>query len=195
MRTRVVLCLAPLALAIALAALSSGGSASVCPAEQGDKAVHQYVGVDKCKLCHMKKTTGEAYVVWKKQKHAKAFETLATPQAKEIAKKQGIEDAQKSDKCLRCHVTGAGAKPEEIASTLKPTEGVGCEVCHGPGGDYYKEEVHAKSRDAGLKAGMVIPDEKLCVKCHNKDSPSYKEFDYAKFSKEIAHPNPEKQKK
>src|SRR4030095_2071547 len=175
MSSRILLGLAPLGFALALAVLSGSGSASGCPElAQGDKdkdkdkaAVHQYVGVDKCKLCHMKKTTGEAYAVWKKQKHAKAFETLATPQAKEIGKKQGIEDPQKSDKCLRCHVTGAGAKPEEIAPSLKQSEGVGCEVCHGPGSDYYKEEVHAKSRDAGLKAGMIIPDEKLCVKCHN----------------------------
>lgn len=164
------------------------------PAEPQEGKKHQFIGVDKCKLCHIKKSTGAAYTVWKKQKHAKAFETLGTPAAKELGKKLGVDDPQKSEKCLKCHVTAFGAKPEELAASFKHDEGVGCEACHGPGSDYHKEEVHAKSREAGVAAGMLLPDEKTCVKCHNKESPSYKEFDFKKFLKEIEHPNPEKKK-
>lgn len=159
------------------------------------ESVRQYIGVDKCKLCHIKKTTGEAYMTWKKTKHAKAYETLASPEAKAVAEKLKIEDPQKSEKCLKCHSTAYGSKTEEFASTFKKSEGVGCEACHGPGSEYHKEDVHAKSRDLGKKAGLLIPDEKTCLKCHNKDSPSYKEFDFQKFYKEIAHKNPEKEKK
>src|SRR5262245_11237461 len=161
----------------------------------GEKPAHQYIGVDKCKLCHIKKTTGEAYIVWKKSKHAKAFETLGSDAAKEIGKKMGIEDPQKSEKCLKCHSTAYGSKPEAFAATFKPTEGVGCETCHGPGGDYYKEEVHGKSREAGVAAGMVLADEQTCVKCHNRESPSYKEFKYEEFRKQVEHPNPQKGEK
>jgi hypothetical protein len=167
----------------------SGGVSS-----QGEKPVRQYVGVDKCKLCHIKKTTGAPYMVWRKTKHAEAFKTLASPEAKKIAQEKGIADPQKSDECLRCHETAFGAKPEAIAATYKHDEGIGCEACHGPGSDYHKEEVHAKSREDALAAGMLVPDEKTCLRCHNKDSPSYKDFNYEEFRKQIEHPNPEKGK-
>lgn len=196
MRTRTFFNLAPLGLVVVLAsaALQLDAAKETAAPAQDNKPAHQYVGTDKCKLCHMKKTTGEQYTVWKKSKHAKAFETLGTPEAKEVAKKMGIEDPQKSEKCLRCHTTGFNGKPEEYAATYKQKEGVGCETCHGPASDWIKEEVHTKDKSAALKVGMTVPDEALCKKCHNKDSPSYKEFDFAKFSKEIAHPNPERKK-
>ncbi|MCI0587271.1 MAG: cytochrome c family protein [Planctomycetes bacterium] len=189
MRRRLLLPLLPasLALSLAFAAPQEPGK----PAG-GEKPDHQYIGVDKCKLCHIKKTTGEAYTIWKKAKHAKAFETLGSDAAKEIGRKLGIEDPQKSEKCLRCHSTGYGAKPEAFAATFKPTEGVGCEACHGPGSGYHKEEVHGKSREAGLAAGLRIPDEKTCVQCHNQDSPSHKDFKFEEFKKQIDHSNPQK---
>jgi len=140
----------------------------------------------------MKKSIGEQYQIWKRVKHATAFATLATREAKEIAKTQGIEDPQKSDKCLRCHVTAHGAKPEELARTFKPSEGIGCEACHGPGGDYYVEEIHGKGWDEGMKAGLLLPDEETCARCHNKESPTYKAFDFEKAKKTIDHPRPEK---
>ncbi|HET6203025.1 MAG TPA: cytochrome c family protein [Planctomycetota bacterium] len=192
MRSRTILSVTPAGLVLLL--LSAAPQEPAKPA-QGEKPPHQYIGIDKCKLCHIKKTTGEAYNVWRKSKHAKAFETLASDAAREIGKKLGIEDPQKSEKCLKCHSTGYGSKPEEFAATFKPTEGVGCESCHGPGSDYHKEEVHAKSREAGLAAGIRIPDEKTCVRCHNQESPNYKEFKFEEFKKQIAHPNPQKGEK
>lgn len=197
MKIRHLFAFAALALTLGFATAETSASNECLFQDPGSKpaeAVRQYIGTDKCKLCHIKKATGEAYMVWKKTKHAKAYETLAGPEAKAIAEKLKIEDPQKSDQCLKCHITTFGAKPEEIAASYKKTEGIGCEVCHGPGSDFYKEDVHAKSRELGTKAGLRIPDEKTCLKCHNKDSPSYKEFDFKKFLAEIAHPNPEKKK-
>jgi hypothetical protein len=40
---------------------------------------------------------------------------------------------------------------------------------------------------------MIIPDEKLCIGCHNEESPTYKEFNYAEAVKQIAHPRPAKE--
>jgi hypothetical protein len=37
---------------------------------------------------------------------------------------------------------------------------------------------------------MIVPDEKLCKTCHNAESPHFKGFNYAEYSKKIAHPNP-----
>ncbi|MBI3819529.1 MAG: cytochrome C554 [Planctomycetes bacterium] len=200
MLTRRILGIITIAAGIAFAtAQTRPANANACIYLSGQDSkpadVRQYIGVDKCKLCHIKKTTGEAYMVWKKTKHAKAYEVLASPEAKAIGEKLKIEDPQKSDQCMKCHSTGYGSKTEEFAATFKKTEGIGCEACHGPGSEYHKEDVHAKSRDLGKKAGIIIPDEKTCIKCHNKDSPNYKEFDFQKFYKEIAHKNPEKEKK
>ncbi len=166
----------------------------------------KYVGVGKCKTCHSDKAKGDAYGKWKESKHAKAWEALATEEAKTIAKAKGIDDPQKSDQCVKCHVTAFGTADAELDKKFDRTQGVQCEVCHGPG------EKHAKSRladededEASLHAKaqkeMPLPDMKnVCSKCHNAESPTIekspfwnaekKEFDVEKASKEIAHANP-----
>jgi hypothetical protein len=164
-------------------------------ARAADAPAHAYVGVEKCaKTCHSDEKTGNQHGKWLASPHAKAWEALASDKAKEFAKAKGIDDPQKADACVKCHVTGFGAPPDKLTETYKKEEGVGCESCHGAGADYKKLSVMkdlAKSKAAGLE----IPTEATCKKCHNEESPSYKPFDFAKFSAEIAHPNPEKAKK
>jgi len=154
----------------------------------------KYIGAGQCKMCHVAKPKGEAYTIWKGSAHAKAFATLATPAAKEIAQKKGIADPQKDEKCMKCHDTAFGVAAAQLAPTFKPGEGVGCEVCHGPGSEYKTMQV-MKDIDTGkVKAetvGLISkPDEKTCVKCHNAESPTFKAFNFAEMSKKIAHPTP-----
>lgn len=160
---------------------------------EGTSAARQFIGVDACKMCHKSQKTGDQYSKWKASQHAKAFETLATPKAKELAAKAGVSgDPQASDKCLKCHVTGHGAKPAELGTKYKAADGVGCESCHGAGSDYKDKKV-MEDRAAAVAAGLVHPvDEKVCAKCHNKESPTFKPFDFKKRAEEIAHPNPAK---
>ena len=47
-----------------------------------------------------------------------------------------------------------------------------------------------KDKQKAVAAGLIIPDEKTCIQCHNDKSPTYKEFDYKKFYAKIAHPIP-----
>ncbi len=155
---------------------------------------HKFVGVANCKLCHSDEATGDQFAHWKKSKHAEALKTLSTPKAKELGKERGVSDPAKDAKCLKCHVTGYEAPKDMKARTWKEADGVGCESCHGAGGDYNKEDVFKKGQAAAIALGLVIPDEKVCVKCHNKESPSYKEFDFKERAKLIAHPNPQKKK-
>lgn len=154
------------------------------------KKVPRYVGVAKCKLCHKGPKKGEQFEKWGASKHAKAYAVLATPEAKATAKKAGIEgDPQKSPSCLKCHVTAYGVDAKLIASSFKVEDGVQCETCHGPGSAYRKLKV-MKDREAALKAGLILPDEKLCVTCHNEESPSYKKFVFKEKAEKIAHPKP-----
>jgi hypothetical protein len=164
------------------------------PASAADAPAHQFVGVEKCaKMCHNDEKTGAQLTKWQASAHAKAYAELASDKAKEVAKAKGIADPQKAAECLACHVTGHGAPAASLADTYKVEDGVGCESCHGAGGDYKKLAVmkdHAKAVEAGLK----VPTEETCKGCHNEKSPTYKPFDYKERLAKIAHPNPEKGK-
>jgi hypothetical protein len=162
-------------------------------AAQEAASAHKYVGAAKCGPCHTAKTTGAQFPLWKETAHAKAYTTLSTDKAKEVFAKAvpgATGSPAESEKCLECHVTAFGAKPEQLAETFDKTEGVGCEVCHGPGSDYMKMSV-MKDQAQSIAAGLIIPNEATCKKCHNEKSPTYKPFDYATYWAKIAHPKPE----
>ncbi|MBN2328625.1 MAG: hypothetical protein JXR73_15895 [Candidatus Omnitrophica bacterium] len=123
----------------------------------------KFVGATKCKMCHNLKKYGKFYDDWESKEHAKAFDTLS-------------DEEKKDPKCQKCHTTGFG-KPGgfmelDDKDSMKMV-GVQCEMCHGPG------EKHIKSK----RNGDVIPhawepDEKACEKCHNPESPTWKEDRY-----------------
>ncbi|PIS37989.1 MAG: hypothetical protein CO150_03865 [Nitrospirae bacterium CG_4_9_14_3_um_filter_53_35] len=130
-----------------------------------------YVGVAKCKMCHMKQ-----FKSWEQTKMAKALDSLkpgAAAEAKTAAKLDPEKDYTTDAACLGCHtVNGKADMP-----------GVQCESCHGAGSDYMK--VMMTNRDYKLdeiKAkGLVnAPDEAACKKCHNEKSPFFKGFTYDK---------------
>jgi len=157
-------------------------SAGLLIAEETEKKF-EYVGTKKCKICHKSEKSGNQWGKWSEGPHAKAFETLASEESKKIAEKMGIEDPQKSDKCLSCHNGWDGE------------EAVGCEDCHGPGSEYKSMKVMKgifKGELKGEDYGLVTITEETCKKCHNENSPTYKEFKFEEFLKQIAHPVPEK---
>lgn len=159
-----------------------------------------YIGAEACGKCHKRETTGNQLGKWQESKHAKAFATLGTPEAKKIAAAKGIADPQKDGKCLKCHVTAFGvdaaliAKPAaEGEKGYQASDGVQCESCHGAG-SLYKARKVMKDKAAAVAAGLIVSDEKLCKTCHNAESPSYKEFNFAEAKKKVEHPNPNKGK-
>jgi hypothetical protein len=168
---------------LAVAGLVFAGSVSADDAK--------YLGAEKCaKMCHKAKSKGEQLPIWQKSKHANAYAELATPKALETAKKAGLtEDPQKSEKCLKCHVTAYGVDAALIDSTFSPKDGIQCEACHGAGSKYAKLSA-MKDKKLALAAGLTIPTEKVCVKCHNKESPFYKPFVFDDMVKQIAHKKP-----
>jgi len=133
-----------------------------------------FVGASKCKMCHLNE-----HKIWSAHSHAKAFEVLK------------IEE-QKMPECVGCHTTGAG-KPAAAEADLA---GVGCESCHGPGSLYKAMDVMNKSKyqadrpaahARSVEMGLIIPDEKTCVTCHNSKSPTFKGFDFAAAKEKIKH--------
>jgi hypothetical protein len=152
----------------------------------------EIVGAPKCKICHLAKT-GDQWGIWEKSKHAQAYTTLGTDEAKKIAAEKGLGDPQKEQACLKCHTThGFLGEKVKIAESNKyePAEGVGCEVCHGPGSEYKSKKV-MEDRELAVKNGLELhegPDH--CLRCHNEESPTFKPFDFEKRWAKIAHPAP-----
>jgi hypothetical protein len=157
----------------------------------------QYVGAQKCKMCHDKKEETQQFSIWQNSAHSKAYETLASDRAKELALKKGVEgNPQKTKECLECHVTGYGLDSTAFAESFKMEDGVQCESCHGPGSEYKSIKIMSKSKyteqreaqhELALKAGLVVPDEKTCLKCHNDRSPAFKGFDFKTSYEKIKH--------
>ena len=164
----------------------------LCAGALAEAEAPTLVGTPKCKICHGKKT-GNQWTIWSETGHAKAYETLASEEAKKIATEKGLGDPQQEKDCLRCHVTRAflGCAEEMIDAKgqYDPSEGVGCEACHGAGSAYKKVmKDHEKAVAAGLNTEL---GEALCLRCHNEESPTFQGFDYQKQWAEIAHPVPD----
>jgi tetratricopeptide (TPR) repeat protein len=73
-------------------------------------------------------------------------------------------------RCYRCHVTEARAV-QEASSPLASDRGIGCEKCHGPGGNHALA-VRARFPDLAIaspasESGSRVVD--LCAKCHTPD--------------------------
>ena len=148
----------------------------------------EYIGQEKCTFCHVK-TDGSA-TTWVILKHINAFSILKTKLAKEFS-----EDPIHDEKCLECHVTGykaPGGYTMDDSATRK-LEGIQCEMCHGWGYSYVGTMTKGKLLDVyGLRGecvrdGLVIPDEKVCLHCHNERCPVYTGFDFEASLKQIKH--------
>lgn len=166
------------------------------------KKPNRYIGAEKCKTCHSSNDTGNPFEALSKMKHAHAFESLASDDAKKTGAAKDIADPQKADACVKCHVTAFGVPDEEIAKGFDRTIGVQCESCHGPGEAHFKARMKAamgEDPDApkvykGVPEGEIVhlPGSAVCTACHNKESPNYKPFCYCKFRLEIRHLNPKR---
>ena len=171
----------------------TGGTVSLA---DGDAT---FVGSEKCKNCHSSPKKGDQFGKWSKEKHSKAYAVLASDDSKKLAASKNIADAQKSDDCLKCHVTALGVPAEKKGKKFDFTLGVQCETCHGPGSKHVDarlkaDEVEDDSKPVVIPKGELAetPTAETCRKCHNKDSPNYKPFAYRKYLTEIGHFDPRK---
>jgi hypothetical protein len=192
--------LLPLSLGAFLVASMAMGDPSVEPCSLRAGKTPKYVGAKACKKCH-----SVEYKTWKKTKMAKSFEVLRPGNAVEAKKKAKLDpqkDFTKDKDCLRCHTTGFGkpggyAIPPEgdspqakkLQKLAKARQGVQCEACHGPGSlssKYKKKNEEYKWADLEKKKlldGVLFPDKKNCLSCHNEDSPTLKKSDPFDFEK------------
>ena len=164
---------------ISIGVLAFLSSASLVMAEDpAAPAGHAFVGSKACKTCHMGEKNGKIWETWLESKHAQALSVLDSAKGERA-------DA----KCLKCHTVGFGTETGfKVGGDADPVvlASVGCESCHGAGADYKAMKV-MKDKAAALAAGLVLPNEETCKKCHNAESPTFKGFDFAEMYKKIEH--------
>ena len=110
----------------------------------------EYVGSDTCMSCH-----SDEHERWSNGPHAKAFATLE-------AKNQS-----QNAECLACHTTGF-EKPGGFPDAGPGLQNVGCESCHGPGGNHVGPEAKREGTILRLteKCGSCVILQ-ICGTCHD----------------------------
>jgi hypothetical protein len=125
-----------------------------------------WVGSARCESCHR-----AIYASWKATPHARALETLER------------KDYAHDPECVACHVVGwaralDGQWTRDASSFWTPEKtpalgGVGCENCHGPGGDHVKDPTKKGVFGARGEPGRSMwrhPTRRGCETCHDVDN-------------------------
>lgn len=148
-----------------------------------------YVGAETCGMCHKTEKQGSQLSIWQNSDHAKAFETLKTDTANQIAKGKGfLTPASETWECLKCHVTGYNLDATMLGKKFKIEDGVQCETCHGAG-SAYKDMKIMKDKKLAIENGLIVRDkpEEFCISCHNNESPTFVKMDFNEAWEKIKH--------
>ena len=148
-----------------------------------------YVGAETCAMSHKTEKQGSQFSIWQNSAHAKAFETLKTDSANQIAKGKGfLKPAAETWECLKCHVTGYNLDATMLGKKFKVEDGVQCETCHGAG-SAFKDMKVMKDKNLAIEKGQVMHDklEEFCIGCHNNESPTFVKMDFNEAWNKIKH--------
>ncbi len=142
---------------------------------KGQAPLGGFVGSDACASCHQ-----DAFEIWQESLHYVAMEALA----------DDLRDgspATNDPNCVYCHSVGFGytsgygssSLTDELRwASLDGLAGVGCESCHGPGGQ------HART---GAAEHIERSGEHTCLECH--DSENDPTFHFGRKWPDIEHNN------
>lgn len=111
------------------------------------------------------------YSTWVvRDKHAHAFVNLTNPVGTRIAKIMGLGQPDSAPRCLACHALDVPV--DQRARTFDPTDGVGCENCHGPASAWLgPHTTRGWNYDKSLELGMyntrdLVKRTERCLSCH-----------------------------
>ena len=95
--------------------------------EYAEKIVGPEDTDNNCASCHALE-----HEAWQQTRHFATFQDIhSTDEAKAILENMGDRSMKRSDTCIQCHYT-----PQVERGRLRPSWGVSCESCHGPGQDW-----------------------------------------------------------
>jgi len=166
-----------------LAGLAPATLAGESPALPADRDA-RFLGVATCgsSECHGSATpwrnatvTMKERLIWDKyDPHARAFSSLTSEQGQRIARNLAIPDSAQAPACLTCHSTFVPSA--QRGPRFKLEDGVGCESCHGPGGQFLTTHMQPTSQHlSNLEAGLYPTTDPraravLCLSCHQGDA-------------------------
>ena len=129
-----------------------------------------FVGSAACQSCH----TSE-HALWAKSAHAHAFDTLSS------------QNAQEKAECQKCHTTGF-QEPGGYPEGGQPLVQVGCESCHGPGGNHIKQDTPKRGNILALadKCDSCVILQ-ICGSCHDDQNDPGFEFELMHKIERIRH--------
>jgi hypothetical protein len=143
----------------------------------------RYLGVASCagSTCHGRAEGNGAVVrqdeiaTWQEASsstgaHSRALAVLSSLRGRQIAATLGLGEASAAPACLGCHATVIPAA--ERGPRFQPSDGVGCESCHGPAAGWIAtHHTTAGTHAANVAAGLVALDDPrqragVCLDCH-----------------------------
>jgi hypothetical protein len=128
-----------------------------------------FAGAGECKDCHE-----QAYNVWLKSAHARAFDTLKR------------ERNEFNKQCLACHVTGFGVDRGFVNALRTPQlVNVQCEGCHGVAVEHSKSPQTTHPGLGLTSQYRKTVKKEFCSRCHTaENSPR---FNFEQYWQKIAH--------
>lgn len=147
------------------------------------ESTYSYTGVASCagSTCHGRSEGNGAVVrqdeiaTWQEPSavsgaHSRAFDVLAGVRGQQIAESLGWDNATSRSECLGCHTTFAPVA--ERGPRFHLSEGVGCESCHGPAGEWIATHYKVGGTHPSNVADGLFPLElpqvraRVCLDCH-----------------------------
>jgi hypothetical protein len=160
-----------------------GPAAQEAPAPANRGGEHRWVGVAGCAAmaCHNgngpRGAKGSEYSTWAGyDKHPNAFTVLYDPRSERMVHALFGPKAKATEEklCLKCHAMNDGSR-DHTGDRFVLSDGVGCESCHGPAGDWvtthYLDDWKGKSAEEKGKLGFrntkdLLVRARLCTECH-----------------------------
>ncbi len=102
--------------------------------------------------------------------HSRAFAVLAGRRGQQIASSLGLGKATEAPECLGCHATFVPAS--QRGDRFQTADGVGCESCHGPSGEWLAAHYARPATHGSNVANGLTPLENpqarasVCLDCH-----------------------------
>ncbi len=165
-------------------AWSHGPAAQEAAAQENRDGTHRYVGVAGCAAaaCHggngPRGAKGSEYSTWAGyDRHPNAFAVLYEERSDRMAralKRDSKAKATTTEECLKCHATNEGHTQGQ-GDRFVLADGVGCESCHGPAGDWvtthylpgFRDRPAAEKERLGLRnIKDLTARARLCTECH-----------------------------
>jgi hypothetical protein len=121
----------------------------------------------------------DQYLVWSRQDyHSRAYATLTTARSARLAEALRVEDPVQSNRCTSCHAPVHELPRAGLSPSLKISEGVSCENCHGPAESWIRSHTrldlsHQDKTALGLRdLRNFYVRANSCVACHQNVEPA-----------------------